>query len=86
MKFKLSACLATATLALVACGAEPQVDEDEVDPTFEGADDTSSSVGAGALTEAAPEEAVTDLSEEGLTEAAPEKGVDEATVDTTVEE
>jgi len=52
MKKLLAASLATATLALTACGAEPQVDTDEVDPTFEGEGDMSSSVGAGALTDA----------------------------------
>lgn len=52
MKSLLTTGLATAALALSACGAEPQMDTDEVDPTFEGEGDMSSSVGAGALTDA----------------------------------
>ena len=50
MKRLLTATLATATLALTACGAEPEVDEAEVDPTFEGAGDLTSDAGAGADT------------------------------------
>ncbi len=51
----LTTSLATATLALAACGAEPQMDESEVDPTFEGTGDTSSAAGAGSMTGAMEE-------------------------------
>ena len=81
MKALLAASLAvTASLSLAAC-AEPEVDQSEVDPTFDGEGDMSSAAGAGATTGAM------DANEDGMTagEIAPDAG-DEALLDPAMEE
>ena len=72
MKALFAAALAaSASLTLAACG-EPEVDQSEVDPTFDGEGDMSSAAGAGATTGAM------DANEDGMTagEIAPDAGDD----------